>query len=600
MLAPSLNSRAVSGRRRAFGIACTVLTWVAWMAIAQSVPAQGITVAEPTLDDKATTKPPVVLDETLIHTPDWGELPREALWEKDGSVMVLIPAGEFTMGLDNPTENGGRLQEGPAHRVFVSSFYLDKYEITNAQYLDFVKRTGWIRPRITKDRNLDAPDQPVTGVTYYDVEKYAEWVGKDIPTEAQWERAARGDQMDIYPWGNEWIEGAANTKEAGYDTSLPPGSFPTDKSIYGVFDLAGNVSEWVFDWHDPDYYKESPKDDPTGPSEGVWSRVVRGGDYYYDKSNARVTFRQALPPNQSREETGFRLARSLRIEPTPTPDERVRVLFPPTPTPVPNPFAPLDAELVKVWGSKDAGPAPFTPLNIGQQSPITVINPLPVDIEISVLSDTPEVIIYDAELPALARRDLRMTIDRTMAMFIRIPDTGRVFRVDPIFQSNSRPIMVLNPTDFLPNVAEPEGPVSPPKKQPELNIYYEMPALPWNVVTYYNDAETTVSLNFAKCPAVECSKGPLKDQPYQISLGPGVAWRANMLPGEHAFEVLYLGTFDAGAGPQRITVDEGSELNAVVLRENTSTNERVRVFARMLPVIEVRILEESLVGGRRL
>lgn len=194
--------------------------------------------------------------------------------------MVLVEAGLFIMGVDpdpgSPAE--GRPDEQPAHRVFLDAYYIDLYEVTNAQYKRFVDDTGWRIPRWWKNgvyqNGMDY--HPVTGVTWDDAAAYVAWAGKRLPTEAEWEKAARGPLERRYPWGNRF-----NMKKGNFQSEFtrPVGSYPAGVSPYGCYDMAGNVWEWVYDWYRSDYYQHSPQRNPKGPPSGT-HHVLKGGSYH--------------------------------------------------------------------------------------------------------------------------------------------------------------------------------------------------------------------------------------------------------------------------------------------------------------------------------
>ncbi len=216
---------------------------------------------------------------------------------KDGSEMVMIPEGEFEMG-----SNDGDDDEKPIHMVYVNAFYMDKYEVTNALYKKFIDATGHSEPYYWDDSKYNAPNQPVVGVNWYDAKAYAEWAGKRLPTEAQWEKAARGGLAGKrYPWGDEapdsggvyranyYTGNDANDGADGYVYTAPVGSFPPNG--YGLYDMAGNVWEWCADWYDGSYYANSPENNPTGPDSGA-DLVLRGGSWkaisYYLRAADRL------------------------------------------------------------------------------------------------------------------------------------------------------------------------------------------------------------------------------------------------------------------------------------------------------------------------
>jgi formylglycine-generating enzyme required for sulfatase activity len=212
-------------------------------------------------------------------------------------MMVLIPAGEFQMG-ESP-ENMARLigqsepfrsQETPRHAVVLTQhYYMDVHELTVARWESFLTSTAYKAkgrpvPRVS-------PDEPARGLAHEDAVAYANWVGCALPTEAQWERAARGGEAGLfYPWGASDDISKRNGAELddGFEDVAPVGSFPPNP--YGLFDMSGNVEEWCRDWYDTRYYSHSPLTDPTGPARS-WGRVVRGGNYWAGSSGLTVSCR---------------------------------------------------------------------------------------------------------------------------------------------------------------------------------------------------------------------------------------------------------------------------------------------------------------------
>ena len=208
--------------------------------------------------------------------------------------------------------------EAPRHTVYLDKFHMDKYETTNALYKKFMDATGHKAPDYWNDSKYNAPDQPVLGVSWDDARAYAEWAGKQLPTEAQWEKAARGGlDGKKFPWGDSDPDGSQcnfadkNTDSSwsdkgvddGYECTAPVGSFAPNG--YGLYDMAGNVWEWCSDRYDASYYADSPKSNPTGPDSGTF-RVVRGGSWYYNPRYLRVAGRLSDSPTDSLYYNGFR------------------------------------------------------------------------------------------------------------------------------------------------------------------------------------------------------------------------------------------------------------------------------------------------------
>jgi len=228
--------------------------------------------------------------------------------------MVLIPAGAFLMGSASPPglswlEQG--VDETPQHRVKLGVFWIDRYEVTEADYARFVAGTGHPPPRLWAGQPRRAT-HPVIDVSWYDADAYCRWADKRLPTEAEWEKAARGERGVKWPWGNVYGPGLANLQgeEDGYQYTAPPGAFPQGRSAYGVYDMAGNVAEWVADWYDPKYYLGAPFESPTGPDVGK-HRVYRGGSWNDTPSDVRTAKRFTAAPHQTSAVIGFRCAKDV-------------------------------------------------------------------------------------------------------------------------------------------------------------------------------------------------------------------------------------------------------------------------------------------------
>lgn len=223
--------------------------------------------------------------------------------------MILIAGGEFEMGKN---EEG---DYNPAHRVTIDSFYIGKYEVTNAQYYKFCLETERKLPEYwgmeEYHNGPEFPDHPVVGINWRDAKAYALWHGKRLPTEAEWEYAARGGLVGKnYPNGDELdsAQGSFSNKGVTWG-SMPVGSFPSNG--FGLHDMVGNVNEWVADYYDGGYYEISPAENPTGPENGKF-KVIRGGGWHSGPYCCRIYYRNALPPNWLDINVGFRCAKDLR------------------------------------------------------------------------------------------------------------------------------------------------------------------------------------------------------------------------------------------------------------------------------------------------
>jgi len=224
--------------------------------------------------------------------------------------MVVIPAGEFTMGSQD-----GDADERPAHKVSVDSFSIDVYEVTVGEYADFLRSGGGhLPPDWEKMNQMKYQKHPVMGVDWADAAAFCKSVGKRLPTEAEWEKAARGTDGRLYPWGNDPPTSRhANYGRNGsndYAALVPVGTFEDGKSPYGIYDMAGNVWEWVSDWYDSDYYKNSPQQNPEGLPTGGF-KVIRGGALNTSARTLRSSDRYWDPPSfRSLYLPGFRCAKT--------------------------------------------------------------------------------------------------------------------------------------------------------------------------------------------------------------------------------------------------------------------------------------------------
>jgi len=227
------------------------------------------------------------------------ELPQRIKWKTDGSIMLKVPAGEFTMG-GTKNEN-----EKPRHKVDLPTYYIDRLEVTYRKYFEFCTKTGY-RPPVTFFTMKPFPearlDHPVTHVSWEDANAYCRYAGKRLPTEAEWEKACSGPKGYAYPWGNGWSASACTNRTNSNDVTTPAGGRPSCKSPYGAMDMGGNVWEWVDGWY-KSYPGASFAFDYTGEK-----RVVRGGTFFYSIDLLRCAARWPMPPDDATETNGFRCA----------------------------------------------------------------------------------------------------------------------------------------------------------------------------------------------------------------------------------------------------------------------------------------------------
>jgi formylglycine-generating enzyme required for sulfatase activity len=251
--------------------------------------------------------------------------------------MAYIPAGEFLMG-----SNEGRENEQPPRMVYLDAFEIDRFEVVNEQYQRFIQATGRRAPRYWtgSDYPSGQADLPVVGVGWLDADAYCTWVGKRLPTEAEWEKACRGTDGRTYPWGDTWSQAGANVglpfeepksglwnkawallqldPDSSELASLQPvGTYPMGASPYGIMDMAGNASEWVMDWYNWDGYWDLPNRNPQGLGP-PWNRCTRGSSWYVPygdvdqgKFRSRCAARNSSHAGDVDARMGFRCARSV-------------------------------------------------------------------------------------------------------------------------------------------------------------------------------------------------------------------------------------------------------------------------------------------------
>lgn len=237
------------------------------------------------------------------HTSTGATLPPD-ITTRDRADMVLIPEGYFILGAhDEPNAT-------PPKRCYLRSYYIDRYPVNHASYERFIRETGhampkhWWNPDENKGR-MYSPEltlHPIVNVSYTDAQAYCRWAGKRLPTEAEWEKASRGTDSRLFPWGNDWVDGMA---QFGASSTSPSPMFVQAKSPYGVCDMLGNVWEWVADWYAADSYIHMEETSPYGPSQGKY-RTIRGGGFSDPPRTVRVTTRNFRPPVMGDTTLGFR------------------------------------------------------------------------------------------------------------------------------------------------------------------------------------------------------------------------------------------------------------------------------------------------------
>ena len=265
--------------------------------------------AEQSAKKARATKPP---SSQKIELQNFSAL--KTLRGGDDREMVQIPAGPFLMGGGTV----GDFDEQPQRVIYLDAYAIDLYEVTHADYRRFAGMLGRPMPVIPVFEDdvalLTGDRQPVVGVRWIDAFDYCKWAGGRLPTEAEWEKAAAGEEGNTWPWGKVFDARVVNGRgeEDGFKYSSPVGSFEAGRSVYGLYDMSGNVAEWVSDWYDQFYYKKAPFKNPKGPEEPDFNKVVvyRGGSYSHTAHDLRAAKRfGGAHPERGENNVGFRCAR---------------------------------------------------------------------------------------------------------------------------------------------------------------------------------------------------------------------------------------------------------------------------------------------------
>lgn len=227
---------------------------------------------------------------------------------KDGMIQVFVPAGEFLMGKEGEPD-----EDSPIHIVYLNAFWIDQTEVSNSMYETCVNAGGCTLPVLSENLyygNWIYRDHPIVYVNWFQANEYCAWAGRRLPSEAEWEKAARGTEKQKYPWGND----APNPRLANYAESLIGETvsvyrYPLGASPYGALNMVGNVREWLADWYSDTYYQETTLNNPIGPESGI-ERSMRSGAYDADANEIFVTSRYKHEPQSAGLSRGFRCAES--------------------------------------------------------------------------------------------------------------------------------------------------------------------------------------------------------------------------------------------------------------------------------------------------
>jgi formylglycine-generating enzyme required for sulfatase activity len=242
--------------------------------------------------------------------------------DEKGVEQVWVPPGCFRRGSDPAKDRAAHWYETPQHDAcFRQGFWIDRYEVTNAAYEAFIadggytrrdlwSEDGWAwkgaRSRPESPPGFDAPQQPRVWISWYEAEAYARWRGGRLPTEAEWEYAARGPESRIYPWGDQWDGSRANIQESGLDKTVEVDRYKNGRSWCGAYQMAGNAWEWIADWYDAAIYRRAIRDAPQGPATET-ERIIRGGSYASPRTSARSARRSHPIPSHRSVSMGLRV-----------------------------------------------------------------------------------------------------------------------------------------------------------------------------------------------------------------------------------------------------------------------------------------------------
>lgn len=286
-------------------------TWMATVVVVEVVTMLPPTETLPPSPTPTVSITPLSPTPTGTTPPPTPTLPpiTEGLRDKDKAVMVLVPAGTFTMG-STDADAAADSDEKPAHDVTLDAFWLDKFEVTNFQYAQCVNAGGCETSGYATNTDYNGQNQPVVGVSWQDAANYCAWAGARLPSEAEWEYAARGPDSLLYPWGNQ--EPSCQLANLAGCVSRPAdvGSYLTGASWVGALDMAGNVWEWVNDWYQSDYYTRFVSPNPPGPTEAEsdGTKVLRGGAWPSNRDLVRCAYRDWSDPHYRIINVGFRCA----------------------------------------------------------------------------------------------------------------------------------------------------------------------------------------------------------------------------------------------------------------------------------------------------
>lgn len=521
-----------------------------------------------------------------------GHFPREIVWEGDGAEMVLVPYGTFRRGLSE--ERGGTPAERPEREIYLPSFYIDKYEVSNRRYLRYVEEAGGIRPRPSGNPALREPDHPVTAIPWDGANGYARWAGKILPTEAMWEKAARGPEGFLFPTGNTPPDKETVIHSRGsYGTTVPVTKDTGDVSPYGVFHMGGNAAEWVSDWYEREYYQQDVTEHPKGPDSGL-SKSIRGGSFLAPRGETRATFRGVGLRTQIRDEVGFRTAwipssprEVAAVTPTPTPaatlaprEARARVMerFQETLKPY------LEQRLPELPRDMMAAQA----LMSRGRADIQFINFTPWELSLTFVGPDQEVVFRYAEpLPRMTYRNVNLPREVDLHILAYAYEAPRNGPVNLGFVRAESNAVILVETEMFGPVVDSEAGEIALRESTEARQFYSGFTPQWNIMEVFNSVEEPLIVR------VEDVTRSLEhpDLVGDYTIEPHTSFRMRMAPGRYRVAADYFGAAEASSNVVTFRLDDRAARRLLRIQEDTTRQEQVVVITQRRPFLSIDLYE---------
>lgn len=544
----------------------------------------------------ATAQPIPVPGTVDVPNEYGGTFPKEIFWEKDRSKMILIPFGKFKRG--RPPARDVNEEESPEREIYVSSFYISKYEITNDQYERYLKEGTGAQARISGNPLLRDPKRPVSGIPWTSAEGYAQWAGLELPTEAQWEKAARGPEGSLYVGGNtppdpKTVAIGRSTRGAtdDYETTT------TDQSGYGVMHMGGNVSEWVRDWYLRDAFAASSADNPAGPENGE-TKVIRGGHFYARPETARTTARTAGPVTQNRDELGFRTVW------VPKPVDKSKL---PTPTTTPVPLPTRDEIVESMLKSitpylKANAPKLPTEMVAGRAytskgfADVQFINLTPYSHSLTFVGPNESLVFrYADPLPPMTYRIVSLPVEVDLAAICYSPNSERK---EPMvigsLRAESRAQIVLRTEMFSP-LLDAKGAVIEMTPTTVAEQYYDEFQPLWTTLEVMNGVDSGIVFRIQ-----DIRRNPTEPEMIgEFTLDPGKMMRITLQPSRYRLSSDYIGAAGESSTPIDLRLDDRAAQRLITVRPDATRPDTVAVITERKPFLALNLTEAKKVAFSR-